>query len=122
MPASIKVNKVNLISKITEERDKHAALYVEAVETYKKRFVAEAERFARDTIDRVANGIHFVNFAWLPVPEEHTEDFNRAIEMLQWEIADEVTLSEYDFQTLVQNQWGWAKSFASNTTSYTTGR
>jgi hypothetical protein len=54
-------------------------------------------------------------------PEEHTEDFDRAIEMLQWEVGDEVTLSEHDFATLVQNQWGWARSFASNTTSYVGG-
>ncbi len=119
MPDYIKVNKADLVAKITEERDKHKALYDEAVVVYKTRFVREAERFARDAVDRANDGLVFVQFTWLPVPEEHTEDFDRAIEMLAWEVEDEVTLSEHDFATLVQNQWGWARAFASNTTSYT---
>jgi hypothetical protein len=121
MPSSITVNKLDLILKIQEERDKHEALYNEAVKVYKKRFVQEAEKFARDAVDRMENGLHFVDFVWLPVPEKHTEDFDRAIEMLQWEVNDTVKLSENDFTTLVLNQWGWARSFASNTSSYIPG-
>jgi hypothetical protein len=122
MPASITVNKLDLIMKIQEERDKHKAIYDEAVGVYRARFIEEATRFAEDSLVKAARGEKFAQFMWLPVPEEHTEDFDRAIEMLRWEVAEEVTLSEHDFATLVQNQWGWAKSFASNTTSYTPGR
>lgn len=122
MPDYIKVNKDALIVKITEERDKHKAIYDEAVVAYRAAFIEEAQAYAEEALERAATHRAFVHFTWLPVPEEHTEDFDRAIEMLEWEVGDEVTLSEHDFATLVQNQWGWARAFASNTTSYTTGR
>jgi len=121
MPENITVNKAALIAKITEERDQHKALYDKAVIAYTAQFVEAAQRFAEEAVERAKSGRVFANFTWLPVPEEHTEDFDRAIEMLQWEVGDEVTLSEHDFATLVQNQWGWARSFTANSISYTTG-
>ncbi len=122
MPENITVNKAALIAKITEERDQHKALYDKAVIAYTAQFVEAAQRFAEESVKRARKGEGFVQFGWLPVPEEHTEDFDRALQMLEWEIGDEVVLSEHDFATLVQNQWGWARSFLSNTTSYTSGR
>jgi hypothetical protein len=119
MPENITVNKLDLILKIQAERDKHKALYDEAVIVYKQEFTMAARKFADEAVARAGRGQGFVQFGWLPVPEEHTEDFDRAIEMLQWEVNDEVVLSEHDFATLVQNQWGWARAFASNTASYT---
>lgn len=116
---TVKVNKAQLIAKITEERDKHKALYDEAVEVYKERFVAEAQRYAEEAVKRAARGKAFTMFNWLPVPEEHTEDFDRALQMLEWELGDEVVLDESDFRTLVQNQWGWMRNFTASTMSYT---
>ena len=116
---SVTVNKADLIAKITEERDKHKALYDEAVIVYTERFVAEAQRYAEEAIKRAARKQGFRQYTWLPVPEEHTEDFDRALQMLEWELSDTVTLDESDFRTLVQNQWGWMRNFTANTTSYT---
>jgi hypothetical protein len=119
MPSSIKVNKADLIAKIIEERAKHKDIYDEAVIAYTEQFVANAKKFAEDAVARAATGKGFVQMQWLPVPEEHTDDFDRAIEMLQWEVEDEVTLDETDFTQLVQNKWHWARAFATSTMSYT---
>jgi hypothetical protein len=115
----IRVDKADLIVKIREERAKHKALYDEAVIAYTEKFVEAAQKFAEESVNRARRGEGFVQFGWLPVPEEHTEDFDRALQMLDWELGDAVDLDEADFATLVQNQWGWARAFASNTTSYT---
>jgi hypothetical protein len=56
MPASITVNKMDLILKIQEERDKHKALYDAAVVTYTERFVAEAQRYAEEAVRRAERG------------------------------------------------------------------
>jgi len=52
------------------------------------------------------------------MPEEHTADFDRAIEALEWHTGDEIELEEHQFEELVRNQWGWHRAFMANTTSY----
>lgn len=114
---NITVDKADLIAKITANRDEHKALYDEAVIVYRQRAISEIEK----VLAEAKRGDKIRHAFAMPVPEEHTEDFDRALEMLEWDQGDTVELSEYEFQNLVQNEWGWAKNFASNTTSYTAG-
>ena len=116
---TITVDKDELRLTLIKNRDEHKAIYDKAVIAYKEKFVRAAKRFAEDAVERAATGnFVFAQFGWLPVPEEHTEDFDRAIQMLEWEIGDTVELEETDFRQYVQNNWRWAASFASNSTSY----
>lgn len=114
----ITVSKGDLVATLKTNRANHKAEYDKAVEVYKERFVDMAKKFATDAVYRAANGIKFEGFGWLPVPEEHTDDFDRALQMLEWDLGETVELSTYEFAQYVQNDWGWAKSFASNTSSY----
>lgn len=118
---NITVDKANLLSTLRANRDAHHAEYEEAVEVYKRRFVVEAQHFADDAINRSKAGIPFDAFMWLPVPEEHTDDYDRVIALMEWELADTVELSESDFRCYVLNEWGWMSSFTANTRSYTGG-
>ena len=116
---TITVDKDELRLALIKNREDHKAIYDKAVIAYKEKFVKEAQRFAEDAVRRAQGGrIDFALFRGLPVPEEHTEDFDRAIQMLEWEINDTVELEETDFRQYVQNNWRWAASFASNTSSY----
>jgi hypothetical protein len=115
----ITVRKADLIATLKTNRDNHLAEYEIAVEVYKDRFVKAAQAYARDAVRRARIGEQFIGAVWLPVPEEHTEDYDRAIAMLEWEIEDDIRLNEHDFATFVLNQWGWAKSYATSTQSYT---
>lgn len=117
----ITVDKADLAETITRNRDAHKAEYDKAVEVYRVRFVEEAKKFAEDSIARSRQRVAFGNFVWLPVPEEHTEDYDRALLMLDWELGDTVELSQEEFATLVQNQWNWIRSFTANTSSYVSG-
>ena len=114
----IKVNKADLIAKIKANREEHKDLYEKAVTVYRERAITEIDRMAEEARrgDKIRHA--FV----LPVPEQHLEDFDRALEMLQWSLDDEVVLQEYEFTQLVQNEWGWARNFAANTTSYSRGQ
>jgi hypothetical protein len=118
---NITVRKDALLEQLRANRAAHRAEYDRAVEIYKLRFVEEATRFAEEAVRCAAAGIWFKDFVWLPVPEEHTDDYDRVISLMEWEIADEVELSESDFRCYVLNEWGWMSSFASNTRSYTGG-
>jgi hypothetical protein len=114
---NITVDKAELIAKIQQNREEHKALYEEAVVVYRQRAIEEIEK----VLAEAKRGDKIRHAFALPVPEEHTEDFDRALEMLEWEQGNSIVLAEYEFAQLVQNEWGWARNFAANTTSYTTG-
>jgi hypothetical protein len=54
----------------------------------------------------------------LPVPEEHTKDYDRAIRFISLDTREEIKLSEADAKSYVEDMWGWTASYLSNTSSY----
>lgn len=111
---TITVVKSDLIEKLKTNRDEHREMFLAAQTKYREQMVEELDRALREA--RAGNNIKR-SFA-LPVPEDYTEEFDTVIEMLAWDQSDTVELSQHDFQTYVQNKWGWQRSFAASTTSY----
>ncbi len=117
--------------------------FTEAVSKVTKAFATQTERlevdFSRQYSDMQANvsdknkdrmgGVFSVNHslsfgfefspAWpLKYPENHLEDYDRVIDLLDFSVADKVELSSTDFDAYVRNNWSWRKSFLSTNTSY----
>jgi hypothetical protein len=110
----ITVEKSALLAKIRANRDEHRSMFLKAQERYRDAMIAELERSLQEARDGQPIRRSFT----LPVPEDHTVDFNTAIEMLEWEREDSVVLDHRDFARYVQNRWEWAASFAANTSAY----
>ena len=110
----ITVDKADLIAKIRANRDEHRSMFIKAQERYRDAMIAELDR----ALEEAREGKKIRRSFALPVPEDHTDEFNTAIEMLEWEQGDSVQLDHLDFQRYVQNRWQWAASFAANTQSY----
>jgi hypothetical protein len=113
----VKVDKEQLLKTLRKNRKKHRGIYEKALEAYR---VAAIEAFEK-RLDDAKNGREIVTFVNLPQPEDHTADFDTAIEMLEWDKGKSVILSQRDFQRFVQNKWEWRASFAANTESYVAG-
>ena len=111
---SITVNKTDLIATLRENRDEHRELFDKAQVVYRNAMVRELDRALNDA----KAGRKIVRAFSLPTPEDHTEDFNTALEMLAWEQGDTVELKMRDFMRYVQNRWEWERSFEANTVSY----
>lgn len=59
------------------------------------------------------------NASWpLKFPENHLEDYDRVIDLLNYSVADKVELSSSDFDAYVRNNWTWRKSFLGTNASY----
>lgn len=111
----MKFDTMELIQRVTSERAKHRKLFEEAVDRYKEKVLVELEEFAR----RIKAGEQVRIISSLPVPEEHTEDFDRVLDMLQMTTDKQIELDEAQFDCYVRGRWHWMQSFASNTISYT---
>ena len=109
----ITVDKADLIERLKANRDEHRAEYDAACSVYRDRCIAEIENMLADA----RSGVIRRNLT-LPIPEEHTEDYDRAIDMLEWAQSDTIELTQQEFATLVRNQWGWLSSFTATTSSY----
>lgn len=111
---TVTVNKADLIQTVTENREKHRELFLRAQDVYRERMIAELDR----ALQEAREGGNIRRAFTLPVPEDHTDDFDNALAMLEWEVGDTVALDEYTFSSLVRNQWGWNASFAASTQQY----
>ena len=110
----ITVDKADLIAKIQANRDEHRSMFLKSQERYREAMIAELDR----ALEEARDGQKIRRAFTLPVPEDHTDDFNTALEMLDWEQEDSVELDQRDFARFVQNRWEWQASFAANTQSY----
>jgi len=111
---SITVNKANLIETLEKNRSEHRGIFERAQIVYRQKVIDAFE----DRLKAARNGEKIVTYIGLPEPEDHTAEFDTAIEMLKWDTAGEVTLDRRDFKRFVQNKWEWEASFVANTQSY----
>jgi sensor c-di-GMP phosphodiesterase-like protein len=111
---TITVRKSDLISTLETNREEHRSIFLKAQDRYRERFIELLEQRLEDA----RQGRSFDQWIRLPVPEDHTRDFDTAIEMLHWDTGENVTIDRHDFQRYVQNNWEWQQSFTANTVAY----
>jgi len=114
----ITVKKDALRSTLRTNRETHVKDFEIAWEAYHAKVVENVEQLlgaAKNARKGTAINLH-VN---LHAPVNHVEDYDRALEMLDWEVTDEVVLQEHEFAELVQDNWGWKATFSNLNTMYT---
>lgn len=110
------VNKTQLLEALRINRTKHVDIFQQAIEKYREQAIVRFEEY----IAQIKAGKSVPRALPLPMPEEHTDDYDRAIQMLEWHLEADVSVTEQEFRQYVQDQWGWYHSFAANSASYTT--
>lgn len=110
----IKVNKADLIEKITKNRDEHRGIFLRAQEKYREKVIELLDARLAEVREGRPISLHF----GLPEPVDYTREYNEALAALEWEVRDTVELDEESFRRLVLNEWRWAQHFAANSTSY----
>lgn len=108
----IKVNKANLIAKILENKNKHQAEYADAVKAYR----IEAQEQI-DAQQKKLNEGEFGIQIYLVTPVDKSEEYDKIVTMFQWELSDEVELSQGEFNEYIFDETSFAiQSRASNST------
>lgn len=111
----VRLSKEDVLSTLMDNRENHRAKFEEAMEGYKEQAIKTLEKHIAQI---KANDPQRVMLS-LPLPEDHTDDYDRAIDMLQWSLDDEVVLNNREFQTYIQDDWGWKQEFESTYSMYT---
>jgi len=110
----ITVKKEKLLEALTANRETHQADFDLAYEGFRAKAVENMEAML-ERVRTAEHGTPVQLWIGLEPPVNHLEDYDRAIQMCSWEIGDEMTLTEREFQELVQDDWSWkAQVLASN--------
>ena len=111
---SINVKRTDLLDILKKNRENHRDIFEKAQDIYREQAIQELDRMLSDA--KANKKIR--RFVMLPEPEDHTEDYDRAISMMEMSVDDIIELVETDHSQYVMDNWGWQKSFATNTSSY----
>lgn len=113
----VTVGKERLREALTTNR----AAHVEAFDAVWKKFRETAEEQSHEMYQQIIDarpGDRIRLTLHLQVPENHADDYDRALQMLDWEQEQTVVLSEHEFAELIQDDWGWKRQFASTGFAY----
>lgn len=96
---TIKVSKAKLIDQILANKKQHLEEYAKAVVAYKEEALMQLEK-----LKAKANEGALDLYLQLVTPVDRSDHYDKAIEMFEWEIADEVELTQDEFKDYVQDQ------------------
>jgi len=106
----ITVMKDQLLAKLKENRSKHREIFLKAIDLFREEAIVVFDQNLQAARDGKKFSVHLD----LSRPKDHTKDYTRAIEMLEWSIEDKIEITDSDFRAYVQDDWGWRPTFLSN--------
>lgn len=110
----VRLKKTELLQKLEENRSAHRAIFDEAVEGYRKTVIEHLEGH----IAAIKKGKVVRVVVNLPMPEDHTKDYNRVIAMFTMDQHDYADLEEQEFAQYVLDEWDWKRQFLTSNAGY----
>jgi hypothetical protein len=114
MPDEVLVDKNELLGVLRGNRASHRDVFLRAQEGFRDRAIKELDRSLADA--RAGNEVRLV--VSLPKPEDHTEDYDREIRMLEMHQESTVRIRAQLFDQIVMDRWGWSHTFNATNSSY----
>ena len=100
---TVTVNRGVLLAKVLVNRTAHTNEYAAAMAEYRKAAIAEYQHY----IGEIQQEGKVPRNLSLPEPEDHTRDYDRAIDMLDMSVVQEIELMAHEFNQLVRDEWEW---------------
>lgn len=116
--SQVRVHKDYLLEKLRQNRNEHRRLFEDALDGWHKEVLAELQRMMK----RAKADKHYQPRWCLPVPQDHTQEYDHIIALLEASLDTEFELSSLEFAQFVQDDWGWKADFLRSTASYTSAR
>lgn len=96
---TITVNKAELIAKIEENREAHKVAYDKAERAYK----IEALKQLKQLTKEVKEGSTTIRLN-LTTPVDNRENYDKIIGMFEWDVADEVELTQQEYNEYILDE------------------
>jgi hypothetical protein len=117
---SIKMNRLELLAIVRENKEKHMAEFIEAVADYKTLVLQTAK--ANLSFAKTADLVEFKKIKPLPsAPQSYETSYARAIRMLELSVEEIIEVEEDVFNQLVLDEWDWKRNFTVSNAMYKSG-
>lgn len=101
---TVTIERNALLAAVKKNRTQHLAEFTDATANYRTK-VLEAIDQRRDEIAAGAKvNLHF----HLPELQNHTDDYDRVISMLEMSVDKDCTLDSHEFDQYVRDNWTWS--------------
>ena len=114
---SVKINRVELLKIVLENKTKHVAEYEEALVDYRVGVV----KLAKENLKLAESG-ELPKIACMKqapqAPTSYEDNYIRAIRMLKLSVDDVIELQEDEFNQLVLDEWAWKRVFSNMNAAY----
>ena len=116
---SIKMNRLELLKIVQDNKVKHIDAYAESKEDYKILVLQYCTQNLK--LAKLGNIADFTKIKSVPsAPVSYEQNYNRAIRMLELSVEEIIDVEEDVFNQLVLDEWGWKHSFVASSTLYKT--
>lgn len=110
----VEVSREELLEKIVANRDRHREIFDKALTAYRDKVIEVLD----ERIENIRSGGDIDVFFHLPVPEDHTEDYDRVIDMLEMHKPSTLTIGSADYACYVRDDWVWKRQWATTNAYY----
>ena len=112
---NVKMEKIKLIEILKTNMEVHVREYNEMMEIYMTQAIIKAKEMVKDLENGDTNTSLSVQ---LEKPRNSEKSYQNALEMLDYEIDDNVVLEAREFKQLVKDEWDFSRSFAMSKAAY----
>ncbi len=117
---AIKMNRLELLEIVKQNKEKHIAEFIEAVADYKALVLKVAQ--ANLKLAKTEDLEEFKKMKAMPSsPTSYEDSYRRAIRMLELSVEEIIEVEEDVFNQLVLDEWSWKRGFTAATMSYKAG-
>ena len=110
----IKVSKFDLKAELLKNKTTHKDLYTKAFAKFSEVAIETLQRALLEAKTGRGIQLHFD----LPIPLDHSAEYDRALKMVEMSVDDILELTEQEFATLVMDDWGWKQQFLTSNSRY----
>lgn len=110
----VKVKRDDLLAKVRENREQHHSLYLKAEAGYREEAINRLKGMLKDARE----GKEIRRSIELDEPENHTDDYDRVIAMLEMSSDETIELLAHEFDHYVRDNWAWKASAMMKASAY----
>lgn len=114
----VRIQKEKLIAILTKNRSEHRDIFLAAQKKYREVVIEILDEQLK--LAREGKPFLLARLTMLSAPQDHTKEYDTILRMLELSLDDVVTLSNSQFTQLVEDRWGWSRSWAASNSPYVT--
>jgi hypothetical protein len=109
MQVTVKVSE--LLSRLEDNLKAHESQYNHALELWQEDFANEVDELEASSLDKFPQSLIDIQNS---VPKSYAKEYERAIDMFEMTVQEEMTIDQDMFNQYCRDEWGWKHSTLTN--------